>query len=123
MLARVLDPQAQVATALIQVECACLENRPLSAAVKILERDEIATELDEVAMVADQSVEAHNCLRVTFLGFVPGDQRGERFFRVSCKNFPNPVQLELLDRTTGLCATPGLIASELGVENVPNPLQ
>ena len=66
-----------------------------------------------------QPVEPDDGLGMALLGFVLGDQHGQRFFGLAGKNFSHALQPDLLNRSAGLAGAPGVIGRELGDEHGP----
>ena len=76
-------------------------------------------ELVQVAVVVHQPVEADDRRGIAFLGFVLGDERGQRLLGLAGQDLPHALQTELLDRSARLAAAPGVEGAELGDQRGP----
>jgi len=71
---RILYGQAQLTTALVQIERACLKNGFGAPRIKISKRDEVVDEFKEVAVIADEFVDCGNGIGLRFKSSVAGNQ-------------------------------------------------
>ena len=74
VLGGVVDRQAQVAGALVEVERAVLEDGR-AAVVEVLEVDEVGAEAGQIAVVADQTLDLVDAGRLRLQRLVAGDER------------------------------------------------
>ena len=77
MTSGVVDSQAEVATALVEVQRARLENGFFLAPVKIGEVDEVVEEGAEIAVVADEAFDVADGLELRLPRKVARDEGGE----------------------------------------------
>ena len=103
----ILDGEAKLATALIQVKRAGLENRLLFAPIKIAERNEIVQQLEKVAMITDQTVHGGDRIGFRLEGFIFGNERGEGFRGFYFREFRESAAIQAFQR-----CVPALLAAQ-----------
>src|SRR5262249_50483082 len=119
VFARILDGYAQVTPALIQVECARLEDRLVFARVKIAKLYEIVQQLEQVPVIADQAIHGGYRIDLGLQRLVLGNERRDRLFALARKDFADAFQAEFLYRGTGFGVDPALVWSESIAEIQP----
>ena len=77
VLGGVFDAHAEVATAAVEIKRADLEDGLAAAGVEIAEGDEVAQELEQVAVVTDEAVHDDDLVHGGFERLVLGDGGGE----------------------------------------------
>ena len=114
MPAGILDDQAQIAASLVQVERARLEDRLVLAPVEIPEGNEVVTELDEVAVIVCQPLQADDRRGIAFLGFVFGDERGERLLGLAGQDLAHALRARASPPSRRPWCCTSVIRGELG---------
>src|ERR1035441_2010371 len=123
MPAGVIHVEAQVATALVEIQRAGLENGLVLPAIEIGEVDKVAAELRDVAMIMNQPMQTNDGGGIAFLGLVLGDQRGQSFLRLGGQDFAGAWQSNFFDRAAGLAGVPGIEGREFANECIPIQVQ
>ncbi len=119
MRAGVVDSHAQVAAASVEVEGARLEHRQLRRIVEVGERDEVAQQGVQVAVVVDEAHGVGDGLGLGLALEILGDECLEAWPQAVGEQRSHALDAELLDRGATLLRLPRLERREPGRELRP----
>ena len=117
--ARVVHPDAQLAAPRVEEERARLEHRRPDRVVEVRERDEVAQQRPEVAVVVDEAGDVADGGRLGGEPLVAGQEGVEAGPRRAAEERAHPADAELLHLRAGLRREPRLVRREPGEERSP----